>query len=69
MSPRRTPKHSPDQEALDLGIFGAEPAAPVEPTDPVVPAEKAEPAALAEPHKRERGVPSSATNSCAPRPS
>ena len=57
MSPRRTPKHSPEQEALDLGIFGAEPAAPVEPTDPVVPAEKAEPAALAEPHKRERGVP------------
>ena len=57
MSPRRTPKHSPEQEALDLGIFGAEPAAPVEPTDPVVPAETAEPAALAEPHKRERGVP------------
>ena len=57
MSPRRTPKHSPEQEALDLGIFGAEPAAPVEPTDPVVPAEKAEPVALAEPHKRERGVP------------
>ena len=57
MSPRRTPKHSPEQEALDLGLFGAEPVAPVEPTDPVVPAEKAEPAALAEPHKRERGVP------------
>ena len=57
MSPRRTPKHSPEQEALDLGLFGAEPAAPVEPTDPVVPAETAEPAALAEPHKRERGVP------------
>ena len=57
MSPRRTPKHSPEQEALDLGIFGAEPAAPVESTDPVVPAETAEPAALAEPHKRERGVP------------
>ena len=62
MSPRRTPKHSPEQEALDLGIFGAEPVAPVEPTDPVVPAEKAEPAALA-------GCPSSATNSYAPRPS
>ena len=57
MSPRRTPKHSPEQEALDLGIFGAEPVAPVEPTDPVVPAETAEPVALAEPHKRERGVP------------
>ena len=57
MSPRRTPKHSPEQEALDLGLFGAEPAAPAEPTDPVVPAEKAEPAALVEPHKRERGVP------------
>ena len=57
MSPRRTPKHSPEQEALDLGLFGAEPVAPVEPTDPVVPAEKAEPAALAEPHKRERGGP------------
>ena len=57
MSPRRTPKHSPEQEALDLGIFGAEPAAPVEPTDPVVPAETDEPVALAEPHKRERGVP------------
>ena len=57
MSPRRTPKHSPEQEALDLGLFGAEPVAPAEPADPVVPAEKAEPAALAEPHKRERGVP------------
>lgn len=57
MSPRRTPKHSPEQEALDLGLFGAEPVAPVEPTDPVVPAEKDEPVALAEPHKRERGVP------------
>ena len=57
MSPRRTPKHSPEQEALDLGIFGAEPVAPTEPADPVVPAETAEPAALAEPHKRERGVP------------
>ena len=57
MSPRRTPKHSPEQEALDLGIFGAEPAAPVEPTDPVVPAETDEPVALAKPHKRERGVP------------
>ena len=57
MSPRRTPKHSPEQEALDLGLFGAEPVAPTEPADPVVPAETAEPAALAEPHKRERGVP------------
>ncbi|WP_294648025.1 DEAD/DEAH box helicase, partial [uncultured Rothia sp.] len=57
MSPRRTPKHSPEQEALDLGLFGAEPVAPAEPADPVVPAEKAESAALAEPHKRERGVP------------
>ena len=57
MSPRRTPKHSPEQEALDLGLFGAEPVAPVEPTDPVVPAETDEPVALAEPHKRERGVP------------
>ena len=54
MSPRRTPKHSPEQEALDLGIFGAEPVAPTEPAEL---AEKAEPAALAEPHKRERGVP------------
>ena len=57
MSPRRTPKHSPEQEALDLGLFGAEPVAPTEPANPVVPAEKAEPAALVEPHKRERGVP------------
>ena len=57
MSPRRTPKHSPEQEALDLGLFGAEPVAPTEPANPVVPAEKAKPAALAEPHKRERGVP------------
>ena len=54
MSPRRTPKHSPEQEALDLGLFGAEPAAPTEPAEL---AETAEPAALAEPHKRERGVP------------
>ena len=54
MSPRRTPKHSPEQEALDLGLFGAEPVAPVEPAEL---AETAEPAALAEPHKRERGVP------------
>ena len=54
MSPRRTPKHSPEQEALDLGIFGAEPAAPIEPAEL---AETAEPVALAEPHKRERGVP------------
>ena len=54
MSPRRTPKHSPEQEALDLGIFGAEPAAPTEPAEL---AETAEPVALAEPHKRERGVP------------
>lgn len=54
MSPRRTPKHSPEQEALDLGLFGAEPAAPTEPAEL---AETAEPVALAEPHKRERGVP------------
>ena len=54
MSPRRTPKHSPEQEALDLGIFGAEPVAPTEPAEL---AETAEPVALAEPHKRERGVP------------
>ena len=60
MSPRRTPKHSPEQEALDLGLFGAEPVAPTEPANPVVPAEKAESAALAEPaepHKRECRVP------------
>ena len=54
MSPRRTPKHSPEQEALDLGLFGAEPAAPTEPAEL---AETAEPVALADPHKRERGVP------------
>ena len=54
MSPRRTSKHSPEQEALDLGLFGAEPAAPTEPAEL---AETAEPVALAEPHKRERGVP------------
>ena len=54
MSPRRTPKHSPEQEALDLGIFGAEPVAPTEPAEL---AETAEPVAFAEPHKRERGVP------------
>ena len=54
MSPRRTPKHSPEQEALDLGLFGAEPAAPTEPAEL---AETAEPVALGEPHKRERGVP------------
>lgn len=54
MSPRRTPKHSPEQEALDLGLFGAEPVAPTEPAEL---AETAEPVALAEPHKRERGVP------------
>ena len=54
MSPRRTPKHSPEQEALDLGLFGAEPAAPTEPAEL---AETAEPVALAESHKRERGVP------------
>ena len=54
MSPRRTPKHSPEQEALDLGLFGAEPVAPTEPAEL---AETAEPVALAESHKRERGVP------------
>ena len=54
MSPRRTPKHSPEQEALDLGLFGAEPAVPTEPAEL---AETAEPVALAEPHKREREVP------------
>ena len=54
MSPRHTPKHSPEQEALDLGLFGAEPVAPTEPAEL---AETAEPVALAEPHKRERGVP------------
>lgn len=54
MSPRRIPKHSPEQEALDLGLFGAEPVAPTEPAEL---AETAEPVALAKPHKRERGVP------------
>lgn len=60
MSPRRTPKHSPEQEALDLGLFGAEPATPAESAGTVVPAETAEsakPAALTkptEPQKKER---------------
>lgn len=57
MSPRRTPKHSPEQEALDLGLFGAEPATPAESAGTVVPAETAEsakPAAPVEPQKKER---------------
>lgn len=43
MSPRRTPKHSPEQEALDLGLFGAEPAKPAESAGTVVPAKPTEP--------------------------
>lgn len=60
MSPRRTPKHSPEQEALDLGLFGAEPAKPAESAGTVVPAETAESAKPAaptkptEPQKKER---------------
>ena len=57
MSPRRTPKHSPEQEALDLGLFGAEPATPAESAGIVVPAETAESAKSAapvEPQKKER---------------
>lgn len=60
MSPRRTPKHSPEQEALDLGLFGAEPAKPAESARTVVPAETAESAKPAaptkptEPQKKER---------------
>lgn len=60
MSPRRTPKHSPEQEALDLGLFGAEPATPAESAGTVVPAETAESAKPAaptkptEPQKKER---------------
>ena len=60
MSPRRTPKHSPEQEALDLGLFGAEPATPAESAGTVVPAETAEsakpaaPAKPTEPQKKER---------------
>lgn len=60
MSPRRTPKHSPEQEALDLGLFGAEPANPAESAGTVVPAETAESAKPAaptkptEPQKKER---------------
>lgn len=57
MSPRHTPKHSPEQEALDLGLFGAEPATPAESAGIVVPAETAEsdkPAAPVEPQKKER---------------
>lgn len=59
MSPRRTPKHSPEQEALDLGLFGAEPATPAESAGTVVPAETAEsakpaaPAKPTEPQKKE----------------
>ena len=59
MSPRRTPKHSPEQEALDLGLFGAEPATLAESAGTVVPAktaESAKPAATAkptEPQKKE----------------
>ena len=51
MSPRRTPKHSPEQEALDLGLFGAEPATPAESAGTVVPAETAESAKPAAPTK------------------
>lgn len=60
MSPRRTPKHSPEQEALDLGLFGAEPAKTAESAGTVVPAETAESAKPAaptkptEPQKKER---------------
>lgn len=60
MSPRRTPKHSPEQEALDLGLFGAEPAKPAESAGTVVPAKTAESAKPAaptkptEPQKKER---------------
>lgn len=60
MSPRRTPKHSPEQETLDLGLFGAEPATPAESAGTVVPAETAESAKPAaptkptEPQKKER---------------
>lgn len=60
MSPRRTPKHSPEQEALDLGLFGAEPAKPAESAGTVVPAETAEsakpvaPTKPTEPQKKER---------------
>lgn len=60
MSPHRTPKHSPEQEALDLGLFGAEPATPAESAGTVVPAETAEsakpaaPAKPTEPQKKER---------------
>jgi len=60
MSPRRTPKHIPEQEALDLGLFGAEPATPAESAGTVVPAETAEsakpaaPAKPTEPQKKER---------------
>lgn len=62
MSPRRTPKHSPEQEALDLGLFGAEPATPAESAGTVVPAETAEsakpaaPAKPTEPQKKEQRV-------------
>lgn len=62
MSPRRTPKHSPEQEALDLGLFGAEPATPAESAGTVVPAETAESAKPAaptkptEPQKKEQRV-------------
>lgn len=60
MRPRRTPKHSPEQEALDLGLFGAEPATPAESAGTVVPAKTAESAKPAaptkptEPQKKER---------------
>lgn len=60
MSPRRTPKHIPEQEAMDLGLFGAEPATPAESAGTVVPAETAEsakpaaPAKPTEPQKKER---------------
>lgn len=62
MSPRRTPKHSPEQEALDLGLFGAEPVTPAESAGTVGPAETAEsakpaaPAKPTEPQKKERRV-------------
>lgn len=46
MSPRRTPKHSPEQEALDLGLFGAEPAKPAAPAKPTEPQKKERRAAL-----------------------
>lgn len=60
MRPRRTPKHSPEQEALDLGLFGAEPATHAESAGTVVPAKTAESAKPAaptkptEPQKKER---------------